>query len=268
MKISRIDSIEDKRISIFRSLKGKDYIKKGVFIGEGEKVVGYLLRSKLDLISVLITEKWLEKINSKFKGAKKSKIKVYLLDKKEMEKVVGFKLHQGIMAAAKIPKQITINKALKLYSKPCLFVAFDAIHDVENIGLIVRNCVAFGVGALIIDKRSSNPYLRRAVRVSMGAVFSLPIIMVENVAATLRMLKKQLGFSVIAASSKGRSVGLDKLNVSHNKCLVLGNEAYGLSRDILRLADNIIKIKVNFESLNVASASAIMLHHLAELRHR
>ena len=85
-------------------------------------------------------------------------------------------MFQGVLAVGKIPPPASLDDILSKSPKPRLLVAVDALTSAENLGALVRNCVAFGVQALIVGETSSSPFLRRAVRNSMGTIFQLPVI--------------------------------------------------------------------------------------------
>src|SRR5208282_1880680 len=80
------------------------------------------------------------------------------------------------LAVGKVPPPASLEDILSKNPKPLLLVAVDALTSAENLGALVRNCVAFGVQALIVGETSSSPFLRRAVRNSMGTIFQLPVI--------------------------------------------------------------------------------------------
>src|SRR5207248_2349206 len=103
-------------------------------------------------------------------------ITVYLGEKKLLESMVGFEMFQGVLAVGKIPPAISLAEILNAQSKPLLLAAVDEVANAENLGSLVRNCVAFGVHALIVGETSSSPFLRRAVRNSMGTIFQLPVV--------------------------------------------------------------------------------------------
>ena len=256
-----IRDLEDERVSVFRSLKGKGLDRRGMFIAEGDKVVRELLNSNLDVVSMLMTKDWLARLRREFKGLNTTGMRIYIAQKKALESIVGFHLHQGLMAAAKIPPRLSLGLAAKSWCRPHLLLATERIKDAENMGLIVRNCLAFGVDCLIADKSSCNPYLRRAVRVSMGTIFKVPVVRADCLYTALRQLKARFKTRVIAAVPDKSSQALEQADFSGNICIVLGSEDYGLSGRVISLADAVVRIPISGEldSLNVACASAIFL---------
>src|SRR5207248_4697265 len=116
-------------------------------------------------------------------------ISVYLAEKSILEKLVGFSMFQGVLAVAQIPAAHTLATVLEQSAHPYLFAAVEGLSNAENVGAIVRNCAAFGVQALFVDRTSSSPFLRRAVRSSMGAIFRLPVVEGVDLAQTLYALR-------------------------------------------------------------------------------
>ena len=171
----------------YRTLRrSQDHIDQGIFVAEGEKVVRRLLNSPVDAVSFLITHEWygiLSEEEERFRGCTAD---VFVADKKLLEKIVGYRLHQGIMAVSKVPHQPDLPELVGTLPRPFLMVALDGLMNSENVGVLVRNCAGFGVAALLVGETSSSPYLRRAVRNSMGAVFHLPVVHTWSLAAALQ----------------------------------------------------------------------------------
>ncbi len=242
-------------------------MEQGIFVAEGEKVVRRLLASQLTVLSLLITPERFDQLKRAQEISRRGTFTVFLAEKKILETIVGYNLHQGIMAVAKVPKEPTLDALLDGVSKPYLLVALDGLVNSENVGVIVRNCAAFGVDALLVGETSSSPYLRRAVRNSMGAVFQIPVIHAGDLAASLRDLAGRHQTTVLATLPHGRS-SIHEADLSGNVCLVLGNEGDGVSQKILDVCTGNIAIPMTggIDSLNVASASAVLLYDIFRQR--
>jgi len=252
-KCQYIDNIDDPRVSIYRSLKSKHLEREGLFIAEGPKVINSLLASGIKVLSFLTTEG--------FRKSFGSRVPVYVMPLKEIEKVIGFRFHRGIMAVARSPRKLELEKTAGRLKKPLLLVALNGVNDPENVGLIARNAAAFGASAVIVDQKTYDPYYRRAVRVSMGAIFNMPVIYVDELRSGLRILKDKFGTRMIVTSLGPKSVDASDCDMGGNICLVFGNEDKGVDRDIIKEADEAVRIPIakNIDSLNVACASAILL---------
>ncbi|MDD8018690.1 MAG: RNA methyltransferase, partial [Bacteroidota bacterium] len=142
-----------------------------------------------------------------------------------------------------------------------LTVLVDGITNAENMGVIARNCVCFEVDALIVLSSSCDPYLRRSVRNSMGNIFQLPIVYVSDFKTEIGRMKNA-GIKLYAAHPRGDSNDLPDVKFPHKTCIVLGAEGTGISNEVLHLCDEFVSIPMRkgIDSLNVASASAVMLY--------
>ena len=225
------------------------------------------MESNLEVLSVLITKEWLDHYNERLRS-RSNTISVFVGEKSLLNSIVGFHLHQGIMAVAKIPKSPDLETAVHRSTRPLLFVAVDGLTNSENLGVVVRNCVAFGVQALVVGETSSHPYLRRSVRNSMGTIFRLPVIPSQSLMKTIQELRERFSIEVIAAHPRGEQSASDALRVRSDCCVVFGSEGYGISEEVLAVCNRSVAIhmKPGVDSLNVASASAVFLYEIVRQR--
>jgi tRNA G18 (ribose-2'-O)-methylase SpoU len=167
------------------------------------------------------------------------------------------------MAVGKLPQEHPLENLVGKLPQPLFIAALDGISQSENVGSIVRNCAAFGVHIVISGETSCSPYLRRAVRNSMGTVFTLEVVHSPNLLKTLQLLKEQYSTSIIAADPHTNTT-LDTLNLTGNVCIVFGSEDAGVSPSIMDIATHAaaIPMSAGVDSLNVGSASAVMLYEL------
>jgi tRNA G18 (ribose-2'-O)-methylase SpoU len=260
MEIISVSSLDLPALQPYRTLRRPaDHQKQGIFVAEGEKVVRRLLESDLEILSILLTEEWLASLRSDIER-RGSQPELFIAPKKLVETIVGFPLHQGIMAVGKIPEPQTLSEVLQKSGRPLFLVAIDGLTNAENLGVLVRNCAAFGVQAILVGETSSSPYLRRAVRNSMGTVFKLQVVPLENLAETVRAFNAQ-GIVTIAAHPSSVD-DVTTLNGMESCCLVFGSEGEGISERVLAACTKRAAIRMNngVDSLNVASASAVFLH--------
>jgi tRNA G18 (ribose-2'-O)-methylase SpoU len=269
MKIIPVADLSEKGLEPYRTLRRPvDHQREGIFVAEGEKVVQRLLDSALLVHSALMTPEWLNVYRVKLESSH-PEIVVYVAEKPMLESIVGFHLHQGIMAVAGIPAPMALSDVLTAARSPRLLVAIDSLTNAENIGVLVRNCAAFGVDALIVGETSSSPYLRRAVRNSMGTVFNLPVVHVENLAQTLLDLRKS-HHRVLGAHPHSEHHTLQHTSFRSDCCIVVGSEGEGISPAVLEACDEhfAIPMKEGVDSLNVASATAVVLYEASRQRER
>jgi len=263
-----ITTLENPDLAPYRTLRqSTDHFRQGMFIAEGEKVVLRLLESPLYVLSVLITTERLEQYDE-FMSDRPENIKVFVGKKKLLDTIVGFDLHQGIMALGKIPIQASLDSVLSESKSPYLFVAIDGLTNAENIGVLVRNCAAFGVQAVLVGETSSSPYLRRAVRNSLGTVFKIPIVHCRNLAETLKLLRNDHEFKIIAAHPRSKEHIIQNVDFSDHCCIVFGSEGDGIGQRVLSACDitAAIPMQLGVDSLNVANANAVFLYEAARQR--
>jgi len=268
LSIHHVTSLDQVELELYRSLRRPvEHERQGLFVAEGERVVRRLLESSIPVVSVLLTPEWLSVFQSLLE-AKREQVNVYVAEKKLVEDIVGFTLHQGIMAAGKIPQPAQLSEVFRDAPQPYFFVAVDGLTNSENLGVLVRNCAGFGVQALLVGETSSSPYLRRAVRNSMGTVFKLPVVHVENLVQTLQALRRDHGVRSIAAHPHGIEGTLQQTDFRNSCCIVFGSEGEGISADVLSVCDAHAAIFMHndIDSLNVASASAAFLYEVVRQR--
>jgi len=178
-------------------------------------------------------------------------------------------MFQGVMAVGRIPTPPTLDEVLAACSKPRLFVAMDELCKSENVGVVIRNCAAFGVHAVVIGETSASPYLRRAVRNSMGNVFYLPMVNSCNLVETLFQLRDH-GVRCIAAHPHESGRTLTDTDFTGDSCIVVGGEAEGLRPAVLDACNEAVAIPMppNVDSLNVSNASAVFLYEACRQRGR
>ena len=271
LTITHVASIEHPHLEPYRTLKRPlEHQKEGIFVAEGEKVVRRLLESPLRILSILLTHEWFA-LYKPLLEARSETISVHIAEKELMETIVGFQLHKGIMAVAKVPERTTLESVVAARVKrPLFFVAADGIMNSENLGVIVRNCASFGVSALLIGESSCDPYLRRAVRNSMGNIFSLPVVYLSDTEKELRKIRSEFNAAIIAAHPRETSRSIDTIDFTANCCIVLGSEGHGISERVLAACDMeaAIPMTTGVDSLNVASASAVIMYEVQRQRKR
>jgi len=253
---------DEPRLSAYRSLKGKELERDGIFIAEGEKVVRSMLESGCRIASCLTSGETADRYKGLLTEIAKRGALLYVAANKQIEEIIGFRFHKGVMAVGYCPMKHALTDGVKRLKCPHLLVALNAINDPQNVGLIVRNAAAFGAQALIVDNATYDPYYRKAVRVSMGTIFRLPVYYEPDLASSLTRLKKKHNTRIIAATL-GRGAGdIARAKLSGNICFVFGNEDKGVSPAVSRVADAKVRIPISksVDSLNVASSSAICLY--------
>lgn len=267
MNITRVTAFDRAELTPYATLRQHEEHKRaGLFVAEGDKVVRRLLESTFGVVSVLLPEKRLAEFEPLVR-ARPEEVTVYVMELAELEKLTGFPFFQGVLAVGRIPPPLTLRQIVERLPRPCLLVAMDGMTNAENVGLIVRNAAAFGAHALLYDGTSASPFLRRAVRNSMGTIFKLPVVEVDQLAGALRQLHP-LGLRVLAADAHAQQRQISEADFRGDCCLVFGSEGSGISKDAVEACHEriVVPMRNEVDSLNVGSAAAVFLYEAARQR--
>ena len=259
MPHERIESLDDPRLDVYRSLKTQNLQRdNGLFIAEGPTVVERVLRSNFQVRSVLISD---SKFAS-FEDRLPSNIPVYRLKSELADSLVGFNFHCGVMASV-VRCQPQTLEALLPPTGPALVLAGDRIVDPENVGALVRIAAAFGASVVIFGRGSADAFSRRVLRVSMGNVLFLPVIEQVDLSVVLDDLRKQHHFQICSTVLDSNALPLATHKFPERTVLVMGNEYDGVSPEVQKITTARLTIPMlnGTDSLNVAVSSAIFLHH-------
>ena len=263
-QIHRVDSLDADALKPYLTLRRpEDHWKQGIFVAEGDKVVRRLMASQLPVLSLLLTREWYEKLDREKLLKGHDNAHIYIAEPALLRQIVGYNLHQCILAVARVPPEPTHD----MLPEPHLLMAVDGLVLSENVGVIVRNCAAFGVDALLVAPNSSSPYLRRSVRNSMGTLFGLCVMHPRDLVEELVQLKRERGTRVIGTdATAGQSV--TDASLVGNICLIVGNEDAGISPPVRAVCDEFVAIPMwnEVDSVNVASATGIILYEARRQR--
>lgn len=230
------------------------------FLAEGEKIVLEGINAKYPCQVVLMTGEFFNNNEDVLNLIKKRQIRLEIIKTLEFEKLSDTKSPQGIIAVFEMRNEKFDSS---LVSKQSLIVYLDNISDPGNTGTILRTCDWFGVKTALISSTSAEYLNPKVIRSSMGSVFHLNIL--ENGEKYLKELKTN-GYKIISSDLNGKNVF--DFKIPEKAVLVLSNESTGPSRNISEMNDEKITIpgQGKAESLNVASAAAIMIAQLTQTR--
>lgn len=177
--------------------------------------------------------------------------------------------HQGVIALMPAIEYHDLEKLIPLLfdkGKAPLLVVLDRITDVRNLGAIARTAFCAGADALIIPSRESAMVNEDAIKTSAGALHHIPVCRVHNLYQSLAYIK-DAGYHLISVTEKGKSFYFEA-NYTGPLALVLGSEENGISKDILRLSDERVKIPMlaDLDSLNVSVAAGVVLYEAVRQR--
>lgn len=249
---------EDPRVGEYRDLTDMQWRmlrepQEGFFLAEGEKVILRAVANGYHPRSVLTTEKWLPGMAAAFA---EYDIEVLVADEAVLRGIVGFRLHRGALAAFTRATHIDVDTVL---AGARTVVAMEGLVDHTNVGLVFRTAAALGIDAVLVSPTCADPYYRRSVKTSMGAVLSMPWATTATWPAALRELRGQ-GFLLAALTPDAGAVDLNSWpRPDQPVALLLGTEGAGLTPGALAAVDVALRIPVTdrVDSLNVAAAAAI-----------
>jgi tRNA G18 (ribose-2'-O)-methylase SpoU len=248
---------------VFRSVRERDIAgRHGGFIAEGEVVLRVLAGSRLHRPrAVLIAAKRAAKL-APILAAFADDVEIYAADQPVMDAVAGFAIHRGVLAFGERAPEAGAADLLANTQGPAIVVCLFGVSNHDNVGGVLRNAAAFGVRAVLLDPACCDPLYRKAIRVSVGAALITPFARLGPGDDALALLSRH-GFTPLALSPSGAEP-LASLCPPERAAVLLGAEGAGLPAEILRRARSVaIPMAAGFDSLNLATASGIMLHHLA-----
>lgn len=181
-----------------------------------------------------------------------------------LEELTGYLLHRGLIASMHRPALPAPGELLRDARR---VVILENVADPTNVGAIFRSVAGIGADAVLVTERCSDPFYRRAIRVSMGTVLQVPWTRLGAWDDTRAALDEH-GFSVAALALEPGAVSLREFAASapERVALVLGEEGYGLTREAIAAADTVVQIPMRhgIDSLNVAATAAVAMYALAE----
>lgn len=263
MELVRIDDPRDARVAAYLDIRERDLVgRQGRFVAEGKVVLDVLLSARrFETESILVLENRLAGLEPVLAKAPAG-IPIYVASSETMDRIAGFHMHRGILAIGHKGAPENASALVKALPAEALVVVLVGIANHDNVGSIFRNAAAFGASAVLLDHTSCNPLYRKAIRVSVGAALKVPFATFADTAELAQTLDIE-GFAQLALSPDGKT-DIRDAERKNRLALYLGSEGEGLPQALLaRLTTARIAMTRDFDSLNVAAASAIALHHFS-----
>lgn len=256
-----IDDPADARTLPYRDVRERDLTGRRGFVAEGEVVLRVLIRSgRHRAASVLIDERRRASLEPLLAGLPEE-APVFLANQAVMDTIVGFHIHRGVLAVGERAAEPDPDALLAGLDGGALVLGLFGIGNHDNIGGLFRNAAAFGSDAVLLDAECCDPLYRKAIRVSVGAALSTPFVRLAAGVDMVELLRRH-GFESLALSPRGR-LRLADVRRPARTALLLGAEGPGLKSSVLDRAHAVaIPMAGAFDSLNVATACGIALHHL------
>jgi tRNA G18 (ribose-2'-O)-methylase SpoU len=193
-------------------------------------------------------------------------IPVHVAPESLMAQITGVDFHGGILAVGQRPDPPSIPSLIN-EPGPCTLVVCPEITNLANLGAIIRVAAGFGVAGLILGERSSDPWFRKSVRVSMGTIFNLPIVRSSDIKADMLAMHRDMDIELVSAALVPGAIELRSADRPRRLALVMGNEELGVHPHLARLCQRTVMIPMHrgTDSLNVVVATGVMLYHFTTI---
>ncbi|WP_193605462.1 TrmH family RNA methyltransferase [Nocardioides dongkuii] len=253
-----IDDPADPRLADYRDLRDVELRKHleaehGLFLAEGGKVVRRAVEAGYAARSFLMAPRWLDGLADVLAS---TDAPCYVVSEALAEEVTGFHVHRGALASLERRPLPSVEEVL---AGARSVLVLEEIVDHTNVGAILRCGAALGFDAVLLAPRCADPLYRRAVKVAMGAVFTMPWTRLPDWYDALPSLSAA-GFTTVALTLADDATEIEHAVAGLDKvALVLGSEGHGLSARWEQAADRraIIPMAAGIDSLNVAAATAV-----------
>ncbi|WP_182523424.1 TrmH family RNA methyltransferase [Nocardioides dongkuii] len=253
-----IDDPADPRLADYRDLRDVELRKHleaehGLFLAEGGKVVRRAVEAGYAARSFLMAPRWLDGLADVLAS---TDAPCYVVSEALAEEVTGFHVHRGALASLERRPLPSVEDVLEGARS---VLVLEEIVDHTNVGAILRCGAALGFDAVLLAPRCADPLYRRAVKVAMGAVFTMPWTRLPDWYDALPSLSAA-GFTTVALTLADDATEIEHAVAGLDKvALVLGSEGHGLSARWEQAADRraIIPMAAGIDSLNVAAATAV-----------
>lgn len=246
----------------FAGLRDREYRRDGLIVLEGRLVVEKALACGLRVRSLLCVpsdeEEW--------RSVSASTFSVAAMSRAEMENLVLFAFHRGVLALAERPADpdpaaVPAGHALALWN----------VTDPDNIGALIRSASALGARRIYLGPGCADPYGRKSLRASMGCSLGIPIIPLSGIGeialARGPFAGSDAGNLLVAAALVDGAEPPEALaDVAADRAmtLVMGNEGWGLPAEVVAACDKTVMVPMAgaVDSLNVGAAGAILMWEL------
>ncbi|MFM9877046.1 MAG: TrmH family RNA methyltransferase [Rhodoglobus sp.] len=263
MPIIEIDSLDDPRLADYShqtdvALKKAQGTEYGLYIAESALVLERALRAGHRPRSVLALGTAVEDA----RALVGEDVPIFHGPASLLEQLTGYLLHRGLIASMHRPALPSIETLLADARR---IVILENVADPTNVGAIFRSVAGIGADAVLVTPRCSDPFYRRAIRVSMGTVLQVPWTRLGDWPSARAALTAS-GFHVAALALMPGAIDLRQFAASapERVALVLGEEGYGLTGQALDAADSVVQIPMahGIDSLNVAATAAVAMYAL------
>jgi tRNA G18 (ribose-2'-O)-methylase SpoU len=261
--ITEIDRPDDPRLAAYAATA--DHVRlraAGLFVAEGRLVVRRLIDvRRFEIDSIVVTPAALNGLADVIDGGEWP---VYVCSPAVIETLTGIDFHRGCLALARRPSE---PLPLSHFAGARRLLALEGIGNPDNLGGLFRVAAAFGAAGVLLAPSCADPFYRKSIRTSVGAVLHVPFAVGDAWPAELGRLRDD-GFQIVALTPAATAMSLGEfvatIGPDARVILLLGAEGSGLTAEALRTADHMIRIPMapNVDSLNVTVTAGIALAFL------
>ena len=272
--ILEIASSQNKSFKKFKSLTLKKYREKeSLFLMEGQRYIDTAIKNNVVFEAILFdNETWNLSIDSDLKHHYLNVAQIYILTEGLFKELSQTEQSQGIIGVLQIPDNQnlthyfeTARESQNMENKKNM-IMLDRIQDPGNLGTIIRTADAAGIDTILLVKGTVDPYNPKVVRSTAGSILYVHLIEVDDSIETIEILKSN-GYHVVVTALENAKDYNDVSSYGEKNCLVIGNEANGVSEHFIQSSDSRVKIPIigQAESLNASVAAGIMMYKLQAL---
>lgn len=278
IELAHADLREDPRLTDYTRLKdvklrSRIEPERGLYMAESATVIERAIAAGHRPRSFLVSARWLPTLRPLIAAATGSfeggEVPVFVAPEEILERMTGFHLHRGALAAMQRPELPSVMQLLTSAQPPQptrRVVVLENLVDHTNVGAAFRSAAALGIDAVLVTPSCADPLYRRSVRVSMGTVFQVPWTRLDSWPGDIALLR-DAGFTVASLALCEDSISLDDFaslpalrGPDARLAIVMGTEGDGLGKRTIAASDYTVKIPMDHgvDSLNVAAASAVV----------
>jgi len=258
-----LTDLHDGRVAPYVALRDSSLRRTAgnLFIAEGELVIRRALAAGYEADSFLLSPRVADALADVLPAG----VPAYVGESRLVEELTGFHVHRGALAALRRDER---HSTAGIVGSARRLVIVEDIVDHANLGAIVRTAAGLGWDGLLVSHGSADPLYRRAIKASMGAVFTLPWARLDG---KVRLGELLDGWVIAALALTDDAVELASFATSQaalapgaKVSVLLGTEGHGLSPAWLEAADHVVTIPMaaGIDSLNVAAAAAVACYEL------
>lgn len=263
-KINIITSSSNKIIKDIKLLhKKKDRWKQKKFFIEGIRSVEQCIKSDGKIVHIVYSSELLSRDGENFlSDIENENYDFYKIPGKIFKEISDTDNPQGVLAVVEF-NECELKSA---YKENNFFIILDRVQDPGNLGTIIRTADAFGANGVIVTSGCVDVYNPKTIRATMGSIFQIPIVHIGDIIEVIDILKSK-NINIISSSLDTDKYSYD-IDFKSDCALVVGNEAKGISDEVIDASDKLVKIPMagEAESLNAAIASGVLMYEVLRQR--